>query len=156
MVHLGTAWLRYTALKNIYPVSSTFIVSLAVKVSCDGQTTLGGAYSVLPRLLVRNYVTPAQCHQHSRNSPVSFAVYKFGGTRQGLPQRLPAPLPTNHSQQKYDGRLSHPRDGRGLHTMTQNSYTRSLPTSGFVARFRALVMVERQSSHTSQWKDNSS
>ena len=66
---------------------------------------------------------------------------------QGLPQRPLAPLPTNHSQQKCDGRLSHPRDCRGLHTMTQNLYTRSLPTSGFIASFRALL-VEHQSSHT--------
>ena len=57
------------------------MVSVTANVFCDGQTALGGTYSVLPRLPVRNQVTPAQCRKrtHFSNSPVLFAVYNFGG-----------------------------------------------------------------------------
>ena len=50
-----------------------------MNVSCDGHTTLRCAYSVLPRVLVRNQVTPAQCRNNFYNSPILFTAYNFGG-----------------------------------------------------------------------------
>jgi hypothetical protein len=70
-------------------------VTITVSVSCDGQTTLCGAYSVVrQQFSLHSVVNISEIRQYY----LQFII--LAGQRQCLPQRLLAPLPTNHSQQK--------------------------------------------------------